>query len=60
MKEVRIIVRIDEVTGRMATAFYTKGYNASITNQLEILGILENLAQVQKDKIKIKTRITPK
>jgi hypothetical protein len=53
-------VRIDEVTGRMATAFYTKGYNASITNQLEILGILENLAQVQKDKIKIKTRITPK
>lgn len=53
MKQLKIQVAIDEITQKMVTASHMVGYKSDVlSDQLEILGILENLAQLQKDKLK--------
>jgi len=54
MKEINIKIVIDEETGKIATVKKVIGFNNnSISHQFEILGILDNLMSIQRDKIKI-------
>ena len=51
MKELKIVVRIDN--GKIGTIQHATGYNkTNIHDQLEILGILENLKRIQEEKLK--------
>ena len=51
MKTIKIQTVIKE--GKIATARKFEGYNDNdISDQFEILGIMENLVEIQKDKIK--------
>ena len=51
MKALKIIVALEE--GKVLTTIKTNGFSKeSISDQLEILGILENLKQLQTEKIK--------
>jgi hypothetical protein len=51
MKELKIIVRVND--GKIATIQQVNGYNKeNLHDQLEILGILENIKDIQKEKLK--------
>lgn len=51
MKQIEIKVIVKD--NKMASAFITKGYDKnSISDNLEILGILENLTDIHKSKLK--------
>jgi len=53
MKEINIKIVIDEETGKIATGKQMKGYNQnSISHQFEILGIMQNLVEVQQQKLR--------
>jgi len=53
MKEIQIVIRIDEKSGKIATAWKTSSYSSeSISDQFEIMGILENTKNIISDKIK--------
>lgn len=53
MKQLKIQVAIDEITNKMLTASHFVGYRKDVlSDQLEILGILENLAALQREKLK--------
>ena len=52
MKEIQLVIRIDEETGRIGIAKKLVGYaNNNINHQLEILGIYQNLAILQQQKL---------
>jgi len=52
-KELNIKVMINDDETKMAIGIHKIGYNSyNLSHQLEILGILENLTNLQKDKIK--------
>jgi len=54
MKSVQIEIRVDEKTGRIATAWKANGYSTeSITDQLELLGLMENTKNIINNKIKV-------
>ena len=50
MKQLMIQIKIDK--NRMATATKVEGFSNDMSSQLEILGIIENLSELQKQKIK--------
>lgn len=53
MKGIKIQIAIDEATGKIVTTREFVGYDTkNIHHQLEILGIMDNLIDLQKDKIK--------
>ena len=53
MKQIKIEIRLNDEDDKIATALETSGYNKNkISDQFEVLGILENLVDIQKDKIK--------
>ena len=52
MKKIDIRILIDEKNNKMATATNMAGYDNSISDQLEILGIMANLVELQKEKLK--------
>ncbi|GEM_PF-6839123 len=48
-----LIIKVEIKDDQVATGIKTRGFNVdSMSDQLEILGILENLKQVQSEKIK--------
>ena len=52
MKEIKLVIRIDEETGKIAVARQFTGYDKkNIHHQLEILGIYQNLAILQQQKL---------
>jgi len=52
MKKIIFEIRIDEDTDKIATAWKTEGYSRDkLTDQLEILGILENTKNLISNKI---------
>ncbi|MCH7851015.1 MAG: hypothetical protein IH845_05215 [Nanoarchaeota archaeon] len=54
MKQIKIVVGIDERTGKIATAREFSGYeDGNISHQFEILGIMENLVDIQKENVKM-------
>jgi len=54
MKEVMIHIKIDELSGKIATAIKNQGYKRdNICHQLELLGIIENLVTLQKNKLRV-------
>ena len=53
MKQIKIHTAIDEQTGKIGTQREFIGYDINnISDQLEILGALQNLVDIQKDVIK--------
>ncbi len=49
----KLLIKVEIQEDKVATAIKTNGYDLnSMSDQLEILGILENLKQVQSEKIK--------
>lgn len=58
MKRLQIEVRIDDSDGKIATAIKDEGFNKdSISNQLELLGIIENIKSIINSRIKELTNI---
>jgi len=54
MKEVMIHIKIDELSGKIGTAIKSNCYKkTNIYHQLELLGVIENLVTLQKEKIRI-------
>lgn len=51
-RELLIIVKIDELEDTMSADIKSRGFGIGITKELEILGILENLPDIQKEKVK--------
>ena len=52
MKEIKLVIRIDEETGKIAVARQFTGYaQNNINHQLELLGIYQNLAILQQQKL---------
>jgi len=57
MKTIKIQVAIDEETGKIATGRKFEGYSdKNISHQFEILGIMENLVELQKESVKVLVR----
>lgn len=53
MKGIKIQVAVDEVSGKILTQREFVGYDSeNIHHQLEILGIMDNLIDLQKEKLK--------
>lgn len=53
MKKIQIEIRVDEVSNRIATAWKTDGYSRdNISDNLELIGILENTKNLINDRIK--------
>ena len=61
MKTVTIQIGVDEYEDKIGTAIKTDGYKKdSLSHQLELLGIFQNLVSLQQDKIKTLGRQTKK
>jgi hypothetical protein len=53
MKRIVIDIRVDDASGKIATAWKTDGYSSkSIQDNLEMIGLLENTKDIIKNKIK--------
>ena len=53
MKEIKLVIRVDEETGKIGVARNYTGYKSgNINHQLEILGIFQNLVCLQQQKLK--------
>jgi hypothetical protein len=58
MKQVKIVIKVDEVTHQVATAKETEGFGTdNVEDQYELLGILEMLKQKQMEKINEVTKV---
>ena len=54
VKQLKIMVAIDEEKNKVATIVERSGWNMkNISSHFEIIGILENLVNVEKDKLKV-------
>ena len=58
MKTILIQIAIDEISGKIATAIKTNGFCDSVSKELELLGIYQNLAITQQEKLKTLARKT--
>lgn len=59
MKTINIKVGINEETEQIATVIETIGFGKrGISKELEVLGALQNVVELQKEKIKTKKRIS--
>ena len=53
MKELKIDIRLDEKSGKIATAWQTQGYSReNISDLFELVGIIENFKGILTNKIK--------
>lgn len=50
MKEIHLIIRMNE--GKLLTVQDFKGFGRDISSELEILGIYQNLVQLQSERLK--------
>jgi len=56
-KSINIKCVVDDEHGKVGTAIETEGYsNDSISDQLELLGITENIKSIIHDRIKVLAR----
>ena len=56
IKKILFDIRVDTETNKIGTAWRTEGYSRdSITDCLELIGLLENTKNVLKDKIRTLT-----
>jgi len=57
MKQIKIQIGINE--GKIATKREFEGYDENnISDQFEVLGIMENLMEIQKERIKVLLKVS--
>ena len=53
MKRLLIDMRVDETSGKIATAWKTEGYSReNISNLFELIGLIENFKGILTEKVK--------
>ena len=53
MKKLLIDIRVDELSGKIATAWQTEGYSRNkICDLFELIGIIENFKGILTEKVK--------
>jgi len=58
IKRIFIEIVLDEENNKLVNAIKVEGFGKNLSSQLEILGILDNLTNLQRDKLKILGRGT--
>ena len=56
MKVLKIMAKIDELDGKIKSVLEKKGFEQSVSGVLEVIGILENIKQMQLEKLKTEFR----
>lgn len=54
MKKIKIEIIVDDITGKIGTVWETTGWTReSISDMLELVGLMENMKSLIQDKIKL-------